>query len=142
MKKYIVPVKQRVLEWKSFFETCFADEEQLETAMSLLATMMTSLIMDLQFNKQDFNPFISLFERCEGMVDEMCNTGQLSLENVEDVTQLAYEITSGLVAYLKDVSVLKLPSVIKFEGFVGMDICISITEQSDKETGDEECLTG
>lgn len=142
MKKYIVPVKQRVLEWKSFFETCFADEEQLEEAMSLLASMMTALIMDLQFNKPDFYPFITLFERCEEMVGEMCTTGQLSFENAEDVAQLSYEITSGLVAYLKDVSVLRLPSIIKFEGFVGMDICISITAQDDKETGEEECLTG
>lgn len=142
MKKYIVPVKQRVLEWKSFFETCFADEEHLEEAMTLLASLMTSLIMDLQFNKQDHNPFITALERCGEMAEAMGNTGQLDYDKIEDVTQIAYEFTTALVSYLKDVSVLKLPSVIKFEGFVGMDICISITEQGDKGTGDEECLTG
>lgn len=142
MKKYIVPVKDRVLEWKSFFEACFVDEEALDEAMHMFASMMSSFILDSHFNKTNLSPFVAALEKCLEVAQNHTDGGLVAPEFTEDVAQTAYEFTTGLTAYLKDVGVLKAPSTIKFEGFVGMDIIISIEEHDEKALREDICQSG
>lgn len=142
MTKYIVPVKNRVLEWKSFFEECFKDEEALNEAMNVFATMMTTFLMESHLGKAKINPFVLMLERCHELAEQYQVSGQLPEEHTEELAQHAYEFVTGLTAFLKDVGVLKSPSTIKFEGFVGMDIAISVDHIDDQALGEDLCQSG
>lgn len=126
MKKYIVPAKDRIAKWRSHFDEVFRSEEHQIALMQILVTMAFWLAYG---NNKKENEFIDLFESSLCMAVELANTGLISEDSTDDIGQLAYEFCVSLSSYLKEVGILsKIPTVMKFEGFVGFDIVIKVLE--------------
>lgn len=150
MQKYIVPTKDRIEKWKSFFEGCFREEEHQKALMQMLVTMVMWLSVDEYFDprkhkqEKQRNVFFDLLEFGLGWAQEMADTGMLDDDEVMNVGQQAYEFAVSLAAYLKELGILDTKNpVLKFEGFVGMNIVIKIFDESEiDQHGEGECLSG
>ncbi|BAQ02534.1 hypothetical protein AVU38_gp006 [Ralstonia phage RSL2] len=150
MQKFIVPTKDRIQKWKSFFEEHFREEEHQKALMQMLLTMVMWLSVEEYWDPRkhkrepQFNPFFELLEFGLAQAQELADTGMLDEEHVDVVGQQAYEFAVSLAAYLKELGILGTKNpVLKFEGFVGMNIIVKIFDESEiDQHGEGECLSG
>jgi hypothetical protein len=143
MHKYIVPAKDRIQKWKSFFDEAFQTEEHQKDLMKML--VMLSMVLAYDGNKKQ-NEFFELIESTLDMAMDLANTGLISEDDMTDVGQMGYDFCVSLVSYLKELGILtKIPTVMTFEGFVGMDIVIKVHGAGEPfvdETEERACLSG
>lgn len=142
MRKFIVPTKDRIQKWKSVFEEYFREDEHQFVLMQMLITMT----MWLHHEKHaKTNQHIELLEAAMKMAVELTDTGILDELYTDDVAQMAYEFCTSLFSYLKELDLLssEVPSILKFEGFVGMNMIIKIFSENEiDQHGEGECLSG
>lgn len=143
MRKFIVPAKDRMKKWRDHFEDVFREDEHQKELMKLLITLVMFLAYD--GNKKQ-NEFFELFESTLGLASELADTGVISDDDTDAVGQLAYEFCVSLAGYLKELGILsKVPTVLSFEGFVGMDIVIKVLDAGEPYVDEQEeraCLSG
>lgn len=146
MRKYIVPTKSRIEEWKTFFESAFREEEHQAALMKALIAMAVALsFADDYLNKE--NPFVTLLESTMEFAADLADQGSLDMDDEVAIGQMAYDFVVSLTEFLKGVGVLQVPKVMKFEGFVNMDIVIKVlekdeVEESDKSDAERSCQSG
>uniref|UniRef100_A0AAU7PFQ5 Uncharacterized protein n=1 Tax=Burkholderia phage vB_BgluM-SURPRISE13 TaxID=3159457 RepID=A0AAU7PFQ5_9VIRU len=143
MHKYIVPAKDRIRKWNSYFDEAFRTEEHQKDLMKMLVMMSMALAYD---GSKKHNEFIELYEQALVMAMGLVDSGLIYEEDANEVGQLAYEFCVSLVGYLKDLAILsKVPTVMTFEGFVNMDIVIKVLDAGEPyvdETEERACLSG
>jgi hypothetical protein len=143
MHKYIVPTKDRIRQWKSYFDEAFHTEEHQKDLMRLLVMMSMALAYD---GNKKYNEFTDLFEHALVMAEDLVSAGLIKEDDVTEVGQLAYEFCVSLVNYLRDLNILgKDFTVMSFEGFCNMDIVIKVLAAGEPyvdETEERACLSG
>lgn len=143
MQKFIVPAKDRIQKWKSYFDVAFQTEEHQKDLMKMLVMMSMTLAYD---GMKKHNEFIELYEQALVMAMDLVDSGLIYEDDATEVGQLAYEFCVSLVGYLKDLGILgKELTVMTFEGFVNMDIVIKVLATGEPyvdETEERACLSG
>lgn len=141
MKTYIVPAKQHLLDWKSFFHETFQEEEHQKKMMLELVTMADGL-SSAALNKNT-EQYLNLLDFSMSFAERLGNLGAIDEFYIDDAGQLAFEFASSMVNYLQEVGVLRTTQVIRFGGFTGMDIIIEVLDERDIYDMDERvCLSG
>jgi len=142
MHKYIVPTKDRIQKWKSLFEEYFREDEH----QFVLMQMMITMVMWLHHSQHaKTNQHVELLEATMKMAVELTDTGILDELHTEDAAQMAYEFVTTLFSYMKELDLLnsQVPSILSFQGFVGMDMVIKIFSETEiDEHGEGACLSG
>lgn len=146
MRKYIVPTKSRVEEWKTFFESAFREEEHQAALMKALIAMAVALSFSDDYLNNE-NPFVTLLESTMEFAADLADQGSLDMDDEVALGQMAYDFVVSLTEFLKGVGVLQVPKVMKFEGFVNMDIVVKVlekdeVEESDKTDAERSCQSG
>lgn len=142
MHKYIVPTKDRIQKWKSLFEEYFREDEY----QFVLMQMMITMVMWLHHSQHaKTNQHVELLEATMKMAVELTDTGILDELHTQDAAQMAYEFVTTLFSYMKELDLLnsQVPSILSFQGFVGMDMVIKIFSETEiDEHGEGACLSG
>lgn len=142
MHKFIVPTKDRIQKWNSLFEEYFREDEHQFVLMQMLITM----VMWLHHSQHaKTNQHVELLEATMKMAVELTDTGILDELYTEDAAQMAYEFVTTLFSYMKELDLLnsQVPSILSFQGFVGMDMVIKIFSENEiDEHGEGACLSG
>jgi hypothetical protein len=143
MKKFIVPTKDKVQTWMGFFSAAGQQEEYQKDLMQSMIMMSMSLAYD-DYHKQ--NQFFELYENTLVMSLDLASRGLIYESDEDVVAQTAYDFCVDLVGYLKDLDILgRIPTVMQFEGFVNMNMVISVLAAGEpyvNEMEERACLSG
>ena len=140
MKKYIVPTKYEMRDWRFLFEEVYRTEEFQDAIVRELVDMALWLAVGKIKNEA----LLSLHEQVFVLTNNLVGTGLLTIDSVTDADIQASRFCYRLAKYLLEIGIIeKEPSTMKFEGFLGLNIIIKILDDNEiDETDERVCLSG
>jgi hypothetical protein len=143
MKKFIVPTKDKIQTWMSFFSAAGQTEEYQKDLMQSMIMMSMSLAYDDHNNQ---NQFFELYENTLVMSLDLVSRGLIYEDEADGAAQTAYDFCVDLVGYLKELEILgRIPTAMQFEGLVNMNMVISVLAAGEpyvNEMEERACLSG
>lgn len=129
MRTFIVPSLGRTNKWRSFFTDPFQTKEQQEYLMADLVSLAGTLPIFHKENKEQVR--LGLLADCMSLVHDYDDRGMLYEDNLSHVAKTAADISGSLAYFLNGLSVMDESNGLKFEGFAGRDLIVSVLNEEE-----------
>lgn len=141
MRKYIVPTKGRLQNWKNFFDEAFKEEEYQTPLMLEIVSMAMCLAVAPPAQQESVR--LGLMVSSMEFVADLVISGMMDEEYLDQAVYAVSDLAISLSTFINEVDVLQGHEVLKFEGFTGMDIIVKLLEKDEIHEMEERiCLSG
>lgn len=129
MRTFIVPAMGKTNRWRSFFTDQFQTKDQQEILMADLVYMAGTLPIFHKENRQHVR--LGLMLDCMSLIQDYDDRGMLYEDDLDYVAKTAADISGDLAYFLNDLSVMEESNGLKFEGFAGRDLIVSVLNEEE-----------
>jgi hypothetical protein len=141
MRKYIVPTKGRLQNWKGFFIDAFQEEEYQTPLMLEIVSMAMCLAVAPPAQQESVR--LGIMVSSMEFVANLVINGMMDEDDLDRAVYAASDLAISLSTYINAVDVLQGHEVLEFEGFTGMDIIVKLLEKDEIHEMEERiCLSG